>query len=111
MPEPLSYTAYQRGTYLHHALAAGDSRWTFEIALHYALPIVEDPTEPWLTEYPAEKRVSKEVAQQATEQVRQIEAQTTAKRHEQALLLARTDFLRVAERFSSSSANVPSPRT
>ena len=100
MPESLSYTTYQQGTYLHHAMAAGKSKRTFEVILHYAIPIKEDPTEAWLADYPLEKRVSKEVAQLATEQVRQMDEQVNARLHIRDLLLARSVFLSETERLA-----------
>ena len=104
MSESLSYTLYQQGTYLHDALKEGGYKRTFQLILHFAVPIVEDESEAWLDTYPPEKRISKELAQQAVEQTRMMEERNTSTIRHTKLLSERTSFLREVERLSETLA-------
>lgn len=105
MSESLSYTPYQQGTYLHHALKEGANRRTFQVILHYAVPIVEDESETWMGAYPPELWISRELAQHAVEQTKIMDERNASALQEKKLLSERTTFLNEAARRAASAAN------
>lgn len=104
MSESMSYTAYQQGTYLHHALKEGGGKRTFQVILHFAVPIAVDASETWLEAYPPKMRISREAAQQAVEQTRIMDERNTKSLREKKLLSERTNFLQEVERLAETLA-------
>ena len=104
MSESMSYTLYQQGTYLHHALIEGGFKRTFQLIFHYAIPIVEDESEAWLDTYPLEMRISKELAQEAVRQTRMMDEKNTRTLRQKKLLSERTSFLQEVEHLAAALA-------
>lgn len=76
MSDSLSYTEFQQGTLLHHALAESNGERSLVVALHYAIPIKEDVNERWMETYPRELQISRAAADEARLKAQRLEEAT-----------------------------------
>lgn len=65
-----AFTAFQQGTLLHHALRNLRAGSHLQILALLALPTVDDPSEAWLQDYPAELQISRIEAAAALEKAK-----------------------------------------
>ena len=101
MNKPLCHTAYEKGTHLYHALRIQGPNKIFQTKLLFAIPLQDDPSEAWLESYPVDKRISKELAAEALEQMAKAEQELTERLRVKRLLEAREKLQSAVDRLTN----------